>query len=46
MPLRVLSGAEIEKMHEKTLEVLEKVGVKITHDEALGKSKQARKSLH
>ena len=33
----MLSDDEIEKMHEKTLGVLEKVGVKITHSEALGK---------
>ena len=41
MSLRVLSDAEIEKVHEKTLEVFEKVGVKITHDETLGKLKRA-----
>jgi trimethylamine---corrinoid protein Co-methyltransferase len=41
MVLRVLSDAEIEKIHEKTLEVFEKVGIKITHDEALQKLKKA-----
>ena len=41
MSLGVLSDAEVEKFHEKTLEVLEKTGVKITHDEALAKLKAA-----
>ena len=41
MILRVLSDAEIEKLHEKTQEVFEKVGIKITHDEALQKLKKA-----
>ena len=30
MSLGVLSDAEVEKMHGKTLEVLEKTGVRIT----------------
>ena len=37
----MLSDAEVEKMHEKTLEVFEKTGVRITHDEALAKLKAA-----
>ena len=41
MLLRVLSDAEIETLHEKTLEVLETVGAKITHDEALARLSRA-----
>ena len=41
MLLSVLSDAEIERMHEKTLEVFENVGVVITHDEALAKLNRA-----
>ncbi|MCX7428880.1 MAG: trimethylamine methyltransferase family protein [Planctomycetia bacterium] len=41
MSLGVLSDAEVEKLHEKTLEVLEKTGARITHDEALAKLKAA-----
>ena len=35
LSLSALSSAEIETIHQKTLEVLEKVGAKITHEEAL-----------
>lgn len=35
MLLRVLSDAEIETLHEKTLEVLETVGARVMHEEAL-----------
>jgi len=38
---RVLSDGEIEALHEKTLEVLETVGARITHDEALAKLARA-----
>ncbi len=41
MLLSVLSDAEVELMHAKTLDVFENVGVVITHDEALLKLKQA-----
>jgi trimethylamine--corrinoid protein Co-methyltransferase len=41
MVLRVLSDEEIERLHEKTLEVFEGVGAKITHAEALSKLKRA-----
>jgi len=41
MLLSVLSDAEIERMHAKTLDVFEDVGVVITHDEALAKLKHA-----
>ena len=41
MMLSVLSDAEIEKLHEKTLEVLETVGIRITHDEAIAKLRRA-----
>ena len=41
MLLRVLSDAEVEKMHARTLEVFESVGVKITHAEALSKLTKA-----
>ncbi|MBN2455007.1 MAG: trimethylamine methyltransferase family protein [Sedimentisphaerales bacterium] len=41
MLLQVLSEAEVEKMHEKTLEVFETVGIKVTHAEALAKAKKA-----
>jgi len=41
MLLRVLSDAEVEKIHEKTLDVLETVGARIMHDEALGRLKRA-----
>jgi len=41
MVLRVLSDAEIEKLHQKTLDVFENTGIKITHDEALRKLKKA-----
>ena len=34
--LRVLSDSEIEKLHEKTLELFENIGVHIGHEEALG----------
>ena len=35
LSLHVLSDAEIERIHQKTLEVLAKVGAKIAHEEAL-----------
>jgi trimethylamine--corrinoid protein Co-methyltransferase len=35
LSLRVLSDAEIERIHQKTLDVLANVGAKITHEEAL-----------
>ena len=35
MEIRVLSESEVEKLHKKSLEVFETVGVKITHDETL-----------
>jgi len=41
LALRALSDAEIERIHEKTREVLAKVGVKITHDGALRRLAQA-----
>ena len=41
MVLRVLSDAEIEKIHEKTLEVFEAVGIRVAHEEALRKLKKA-----
>ena len=41
MVLRVLSDAEIERLHEKSLEVLQTTGVKITHKEALARLKRA-----
>ncbi len=41
MQLSVLCEAEIEKLHKQTLEVFEKVGIKVTHEEALRKLKQA-----
>ena len=41
MLLRVLSDAEIETLHEKTLEVLETVGAKVAHDEALARLSRA-----
>lgn len=44
LSLRVLSDAEIERMHQETLEVLAKVGAKITHEEAL--QRLARAGAH
>ena len=41
MQLKVLSDAEVEKLHQKSLEVFEKVGIKITHPEALKKLRKA-----
>ncbi len=41
MQLSVLCEAEIEKLHKQTLEVFEKVGIKVTHEEALRKLKRA-----
>lgn len=41
MLLRMLDEAEVEKMHQKTLEVLQETGVKITHDEALARLSRA-----
>lgn len=41
MLLRVLSDAEIETIHDRTLEVLETVGAKIAHDEALARLARA-----
>ena len=41
MTLKVLSDADIEKIHEQTLELFETVGVKVGHEEALGKLSQA-----
>ena len=34
MVLSVLNDAEVEKLHEKTLEVFENVGIKITHKQS------------
>ena len=39
--LRALSDAEVEKLHEKTLELLEKVGVYVKHEEAIAVLKKA-----
>jgi trimethylamine---corrinoid protein Co-methyltransferase len=39
--LRAMSDAEVEKLHEKTLELFEKVGVYIGHEETLRRLKQA-----
>ena len=41
MTVSILSDPEIEKLHKKTLEVFETVGVKITHDEMLVRMKKA-----
>ncbi len=41
MLLRILSDSEIETLHAKTLEVLETIGVRITHEEALAKLARA-----
>jgi len=41
MLLKVLSDAEVEVLHAKTLEALENPGVKISHAEALEKMKRA-----
>lgn len=41
LSLTVVSESEIEKIHSKTLDVLEQVGIKIGHPEALGKLKKA-----
>lgn len=41
MKLTALSEADIQKLHQQSLDVLEKVGIKITHDEALKKLKKA-----
>lgn len=41
MLLRVLSDAEIEKLHEKTLELLDTVGARVAHEEALGRLARA-----
>ena len=41
MQLELLSEAEVEKLHQKSLEVFEKVGIKITHPEALKKLRKA-----
>ena len=41
MQLKVLSDAELETIRERTLDVLEKVGIKITHTEALRKLAKA-----
>ncbi len=38
---RVLSDGEIEALHERTLEVFETVGIRITHEEALTKLARA-----
>ncbi len=35
LTLRTLSDAEVEKLHEKTLELFEKVGVYVKHEEAV-----------
>jgi trimethylamine---corrinoid protein Co-methyltransferase len=39
--LRALSDAEVEKLHAKTLELFEKVGVHIKHEETLKRLKKA-----
>ena len=39
--LRALSDTEVEKLHEKTLELFEKVGVHVNHEEALKSLKKA-----
>ena len=44
LSLRVLSDAEIEAVHQKTLDVLAKVGAKITHEEAV--ERLARAGAH
>ncbi|MFV2069266.1 MAG: trimethylamine methyltransferase family protein [Pirellulales bacterium] len=37
LTLTVLSDAEIETMHDRTLDVFEKTGIRVTHAEALGR---------
>ena len=46
MRLSVLSDSEVEKIHTRTLEIFERVGVKIMHDEALRKLKKAGASVN
>ena len=41
MSLRLLSEGEIELLHQKTLDLLEKTGAKVLHSEALAKLKKA-----
>ncbi len=41
MVLQVLNDGEVEKIHKKSLDILERVGIRVTHEEALGKLKRA-----
>ena len=41
LEIKVLSDNEIELMHRRTLDVFEKVGFRITHDEAIKKFAKA-----
>ncbi len=45
LELRVLSDAEVEKLHHKTLEIFETVGIKVGHEEALKKLSEAGASV-
>ena len=46
MTVRVLNDSEMHKLHEKTLEIFETVGIKITHDETLTLMKKAGASIN
>lgn len=41
LELNVLDGSEIELLHQRTLGVLERVGFRITHEEAIKKFAKA-----
>jgi trimethylamine---corrinoid protein Co-methyltransferase len=41
LTLKALSDGEIEQMHAKTLELFEKVGIFVGHEEAIGRLKKA-----
>ena len=39
--LKTLSECEMDQVHEKTLDVFEKVGFKVTHDETIQRFQKA-----
>ena len=41
MNLSVITDRQVQKIHEQTIKIFEQVGIKVTHDEALNKLKQA-----
>ncbi|MBP7936143.1 MAG: trimethylamine methyltransferase family protein [Phycisphaerae bacterium] len=46
MQIRVLSDAEIESLHARTLDVFERIGIRITHAETLGRLARRGARVH